>query len=58
MSSQINQDVSGSESGVSNNQGHYFMSSFQRMHDLAEKLTLLEYSKHFCGEYKCKPIHR
>ncbi|XP_015786721.1 intraflagellar transport protein 57 homolog [Tetranychus urticae] len=38
--------------------GYHFISNFQSMHDLIEKLILLKYDKEFCPVYKCQPLHR
>ena len=38
--------------------GAGFMSSPNSMQLLYEKLCLVNYSKDFCSEYKCRPIHR
>lgn len=38
--------------------GHHYMSTFEAMHLLLDKLSILEYGKQFCPEYKCKPLHR
>ena len=38
--------------------GHSFLMTFQKSHDLYEKLVLLDYHREFTSQFQCKPIHR
>lgn len=38
--------------------GYHFVSNFQWMQNLIEKLILLKYDQQFCPVYKCQPLHR
>ncbi|RWS31775.1 intraflagellar transport protein 57-like protein [Leptotrombidium deliense] len=54
------QNAEDNESKIDDSQspGFHFVSTFQLMHNLNERLILLDYREQFCSQYKCKPIHR
>ncbi|KAI1285995.1 Intraflagellar transport protein 57 -like protein [Halotydeus destructor] len=38
--------------------GYHYVSNFEAMNGLHDKLSLMQYTRAFCSEYKCKPLHR
>lgn len=55
----VNQrNLEGEDGADSKSPGFSFLSCLNGSQSLYEKLTLLNYHKEFCSEFKCRPIHR